>query len=156
MSKEKVYEYFEKNNLKDRIYKFNDSSATVELAAQKLGCEPMRIAKTLAFIVNNKPVLIVAAGDAKVDNAKFRNKFSEKATMIQRELLNELVGHEAGGVCPFCVKENVKVYLDKSLLRFETVYPACGDSNNAIKLTISELETYSNYIEWIDVCRGWN
>jgi len=155
MSKERVLEYFKSKGTEDRIYEFAESSATVELAAERLNCEPKRIAKTLAFLVSNIPILIVAAGDAKVDNTKFRTKFNEKATMIPRENLEELVGHAAGSVCPFGINEGVRVYLDKSLERFDIVYPACGAANNAIKLTIQELEEHSNYEEWIDVCKGW-
>lgn len=155
MSKEIVIEYFKHKGLENRIYEFEESSATVELAAERLNCEPKRIAKTLAFLVSSTPILIVAAGDAKVDNVKFREKFNEKATMIPRENLEQLVGHAAGGVCPFCINEGVKVYLDKSLQRFDIIFPACGASNNAIKLSIKELEQHSNYDEWIDVCKGW-
>ena len=153
MSKEKVIAYFEKQGMKDKIYEFDESSATVALAAQRLNCEEARIAKTLAFIVECKPVLIVAAGDVKIDNAKFKEEFKVKAAMIQKEQLVDLVGHAVGGVCPFEVNEGVKVYLDKSLQRFGTVYPACGASNNAIKLSIKELETHSKFLKWIDVCK---
>lgn len=156
MSSESVIGYFKRNGLEDRLYEFEDSSATVELAAARLGCEPNRIAKTLAFMVKETPILIVTAGDAKVDNAKFRTKFNTKASMIPRENVEGLIGHAVGGVCPFEIKKGVVVYLDESLKRFEYVYPACGASNNAIKLTIPELEKHSNYTEWVDVCKGWN
>lgn len=156
MQKNKVVEYFEMSGMKDKIYEFNESSATVELAAQRLNCEPKKIAKTLALLIKDNPILIVAAGDAKVDNVKYREKFKEKAKMIQIEKLEELVGHKVGGVCPFCIKENVIVYLDVSLKRFEEIYPACGASNNAVKLTINQLEEHSKYLEWIDVCKDWN
>ena len=148
MSKEKVIEYFTKHDMKNKIYEFDESSATVALAAQRLNCEEAKIAKTLAFMVEDKPVLIVATGDVKIDNAKFREQFKVKAAMIPKEKLVDLVGHAVGGVCPFEVKEGVEVYLDKSLLRFDTVYPACGASNNAIKLTINELEEqrFSSYV----------
>ena len=156
MINKKAIEYFKEVGLEARIYEFDDSSATVELAAERLGCEPNRIAKTLAFLVDNYPILIVTAGDAKVDNAKYRAKFNTKASMIPRENVEELIGYGVGGVCPFEVNEGVQIYLDESLKRFEHIYPACGASNNAIKLTIEELEQYSKYIEWIDVCKGWN
>lgn len=154
MSSSKVIEYFKRNGLEDRLYEFDDSSATVELAAKRLGCEPNRIAKTLAFLIENKPILIVAAGDVKIDNVKYRTKFNVKASMIPRENLERLIGYAAGGVCPFEVNEGVDIYLDESLKRFEYVYPACGAANNAIKLTIEELEKHSKCIEWIDVCKN--
>lgn len=153
MSKERVIEYFKKHNMEEKIYEFDDSSATVALAAQQLNCEESRIAKTLAFMVEEKPILIVAAGDVKIDNAKYKEEFKVKAAMVQREDLEKLVGHAVGGVCPFEIKDGVKVYLDKSLQRFDIVYPACGASNNAIKLTIKELEEHSRSIKWIDVCK---
>ena len=154
MSKEKVKEYFKQYGIEKRIQEFDDSSATVELAAIRLGCEPSRIAKTLAFKVEERTILIVAAGDTKIDNAKYKLEFGAKAGMLAKEDLEEKVGHKVGGVCPFAIKENVEVYLDESLKRFETIFPACGAENNAIELSISELEKYSNYIKWIDVCKG--
>ena len=156
MSIEKVKKYFEELEMATRVKEFDVSSATVELAAAALGCEGCRIAKTLSFMVADKPILIVTAGDARVDNRKYKDKFSAKAKMLTADELTELVGHAAGGVCPFAVNEGVRVYLDVSLKRFETVFPACGSANSAIELTIDELEKYSGYIEWIDVCRGWN
>ena len=155
MSREKVIAYFKKNNLENKIYEFEESSATVELAAQRLNCKPERIAKTLAFMVENNPILIVAAGDAKVDNVKYRQEFNSKAIMVPKEDLEALVGHSVGGVCPFAIKQGVKVYLDTSIKRFDTVFPACGASNNAIELTIEQLEEHSRYVKWIDVCKGW-
>ncbi|HHV96163.1 MAG TPA: YbaK/EbsC family protein [Clostridiaceae bacterium] len=155
MSIERVRKYFSQWNMEDRIQEFNVSSATVELAAKALNCEPERIAKTISFMVNGKVILIVAAGDAKVDNSKFKKKFASKAKMLTPEQTLELVGHPVGGVCPFGINEGVSVYLDISLKRFETVFPACGSSNSAIELTIPELEKYSGYIEWVDVCKGW-
>jgi len=152
MGIERVREYFKKWNIENRIQEFDVSSATVELAAKALNCEPMRIAKTLAFKANEKPILIVAAGDARVDNKKYKQKFGAKAKMLSPEEVRELIGYEVGGVCPFGVSEDVAVYLDESLKRFETVFPACGSGNSAIELTIPELEKYSGYIEWIDVC----
>lgn len=132
------------------------SSATVELAAEALHCEPQRIAKTLSFMVDGHAVLVVAAGDAKIDNSKYKAQFGTKAKMLSPEEAESLVGHAVGGVCPFAVNEGVPVYLDVSLKRFETVFPACGSSNSAIELTISELETYSGYVEWVDVCKGYS
>lgn len=153
MAIEKVREYFRRQGMEDRIQEFEVSSATVALAAQALGCDENRIAKTLSFHVGEKVVLIVAAGDAKIDNAKYKAFFSAKAKMLAFEEAEELIGHAVGGVCPFAVNEGVEVYLDESLKRFETVFPACGSSNSAIELTISELEQYSGFISWIDVCK---
>lgn len=153
MSKEAVKEYFKKYGIENRIQELEESSATVELAAKALGCEPERIAKTLSFKVEDKPILIVVAGDAKIDNAKYKAKFNTKAKMLNIEEVEELIGHKVGGVCPFAIKENVKVYLDISLKRFDYVYPAAGSGNSAIKLSIEELEKYSNYCEWVDVSK---
>lgn len=153
MSVEKVKEYFKKFNMENRIQEFETSSATVELAAKALNCEPKRIAKTLSFIVDDKPILIVVAGDAKIDNAKYKAQFNKKATMLKFDEVENIIGHAVGGVCPFAINKGVDVFLDESLKRFETVYPACGSSNSAIELTIEELEKYSNYISWIDVCK---
>ena len=155
MSIERVKEYFGKFNMADRIQEFDVSSATVELAAQALNCEGCRIAKSLSFKVSDKPIVIVAAGDAKVDNAKYKHQFGAKAKMLTVEEAVELIGHAVGGVCPFAVNDGVTVYLDESLKRFETVFPACGSSNSAIELTIEELEAYSGYTEWVNVCKGW-
>ena len=156
MSIEKVREYFKTQKIEDRILEFPVSSATVDLAAQALNCEPCRIAKTLSFTVNNAAILIVTAGDAKIDNAKYKTEFSTKAKMLTPEEAVELIGHAVGGVCPFAVKDGVKIYLDISLKRFNTVFPACGSSNSAIELSISELEKYSQYTKWIDVCKAWD
>ena len=155
MAIDKVKEYFKQYNIEDRIQEFDVSSATVELAAMALGCEGKRIAKTLSFLVDNKALLVVAAGDAKVDNPKYKATFSCKAKMLSYEQVEELVGHAVGGVCPFAIPEDVTVYLDESLKRFETVFPACGSSNSAIELTIAELEKYSNAKGWVDVCKAW-
>lgn len=155
MAIDRVREYFKRWKMENRILEFDVSSATVELAAKALGCEPARIAKTLSFLVEGHPVLIVAAGDAKIDNGKYKAYFSTKAKMIAPAEVESLIGHAVGGVCPFGVKEGVTVYLDESLRRFQTVFPACGSSNSAIELTISELETYSGFSEWIDVCKDW-
>ena len=155
MAIEKVREYFKAFSMEDRILEFDVSSATVELAAQAVGCEPERIAKTLSFMLPEGPILIVAAGDAKIDNRKFKDQFHTKAKMLTPDEVVELVGHAIGGVCPFGINEGVTVYLDESLKRFETVFPACGSSNSAIELTIPDLEKYSGYSAWIDVCKGW-
>ena len=153
MSIEKVKAYFKNFGMEDRVMEFDVSSATVELAAQALNCEPQRIAKTLSFLVDGHAVLIVAAGDARIDNHKYKEQFGKKAKMLSTDEVVELVGHAVGGVCPFAVKEGTKVYLDASLRRFETVFPACGSSNSAIELTIPELEKYSGFLEWVDVCK---
>ena len=155
MAIEKVRAYFAQYQMEDRIREFEDSSATVELAAQALHCAPERIAKTLSFMVEDQPILIVAAGDAKVDNAAYKAQFHCKAKMLQSDQVETLIGHAIGGVCPFGMNEGVKVYLDESLRRFETVFPACGSSNSAIELTIPELEKYTPGSEWVDVCKGW-
>ena len=155
MAIEKVKTYFRKHGMEDRVQEFDVSSATVELAAKALHCEPQRIAKTLSFMVENEAVLIVTAGDAKIDNPKYKAKFGKKAKMLSLDEVETLVGHAVGGVCPFAVNEGVIVYLDISLKRFETVFSACGSSNSAIELTISELEKYSGYAEWVDVCKGY-
>ena len=149
MAIDKVKEYFKAYGMEDRILEFPVSSATVELAAEAVGCEPCRIAKTLSFMANDFPILIVAAGDAKIDNHKYKEKFAKKAKMLTPEEAEQLVGHAVGGVCPFAVNEGVTVYLDESLKRFETVFPACGSSNSAIGLTIEELEKYSSYTEML-------
>jgi len=153
MSIEKVKAYFRQFGMEERVLEFSVSSATVELAAQALGCAPQRIAKTLSFMVGEKPILIVAAGDAKIDNPKYKAAFHQKAKMLSHDQAGDLIGHAVGGVCPFAVNDGVTVYLDESLKRFDTVYPACGSSNSAIELTIPELEKYSNFDSWIDVCK---
>lgn len=155
MAIERVKTFFEKYDMADRVQEFQVSSATVELAAEALHCEPSRIAKTLSFMVGGKVILIVAAGDTKIDNSKYKAQFSAKAKMLTPEEVETLVGHGVGGVCPFAVNEGVSVYLDESLKRFQTVFPACGSSNSAIELTIQELEKYANPVSWIDVCKGW-
>lgn len=153
MSIEKVRQYFKGLGIEDRIMEFDVSSATVELAAVAVGVEGARIAKTLSFIVHDEPILIVTAGDARVDNKKYKAEFSAKAKMLTHEQAAEMIGHAVGGVCPFAVNDGVKVYLDESLKRFETVFPACGSSNSAIELTIEELQRYSKYDKWVDVCK---
>ena len=156
MSIERVKAYFASVGLADRVREFDVSSATVELAALALGCEGKRIAKTLSFMGPAGPLLVVAAGDARIDNPKFKAQFGLKANMLTPEQAVELVGHAVGGVCPFAVNEGVEVWLDESLKRFETVFPACGSSNSAIELTIPELERYAATKGWVDVCKGWN
>ena len=153
MSIEKVKAYFAALGMEDRILEFPVSSATVELAAAALGCEPCRIAKTLSFSVGGAPILIVTAGDVKINNAAYKARFSAKAKMLTPDEAVTLIGHAVGGVCPFAVNEGVTVYLDESLRRFETVFPACGSSNSAIELTVPELEKYSGYTDWVDVCK---
>ena len=151
MAIEKVRAYFEQFGIADRIKEFHESSATVELAAHALCTEPCRIAKTLSFMLGDKAILIVTAGDAKID--KYKSFFGAKAKMLKPEEVNDLIGHGIGGVCPFGINDGVTVYLDESLKRFGTVFPACGSSNSAIELSIPELEKYSNFVEWIDVCK---
>lgn len=153
MSIEKVKAYFAGKGMLDRVMELEVSSATVDLAAQALGVDGSRIAKTLSFSVDGKPVLVVAAGDARIDNAKFKGFFHTKAKMLSHEEAAQLIGHAVGGVCPFAVNEGVVVYLDESLKRFQTVFPACGSGNSAIELTIPELEKYSGMEGWIDVCK---
>jgi len=155
MSVERVKEYFRGKGIEERILEFGVSSATVELAAEALHCEGKRIAKTLSFHVGNRIVLIVAAGDAKIDNQKYKAQFGAKARMLSSEEAEPLTGHPVGGVCPFAVNAGVEVYLDESLRRFGTVFPACGSSNSAIELTIEELEEHSDSLGWVDVCKGW-
>ncbi len=155
MSVESVKEYLKKFGADGKVMEFEESSATVELAAQAVGVEPARIAKTLSFKKDDGCILIVTAGDAKIDNPKFKQFFSMKAKMLSSEEVLELVGHPVGGVCPFGIKEGVPVYLDISMKRFETVFPACGSGKSAIELTCDELFEYSGAKEWIDVCKGW-
>lgn len=155
MSIERVRAYFAQQGIADRILEFAVSSATVELAALAVGCEPARIAKTLSFTVEGEPILVVTAGDAKIDNPKYKAQFAVKAKMLKADEAASLIGHAVGGVCPFAVNEGVRVYLDVSLKRFRTVFPACGSSNSAIELTIPEMEQYSGYTDWVDVCKAW-
>ena len=153
MAIEKVREYFRSVGMEDRVMEFAVSSATVELAAQALSCEPCRIAKTLSFSVDGNPILIVTAGDTKIDNPKYKAQFGTKAKMLSPDEAVSLIGHAVGGVCPFAINEGVTVYLDVSMKRFETVFPACGSSNSAIEMTMEDLETHSGYTAWIDVCK---
>ena len=154
MSIQQVKSYFQQFGMESRVRELPESSATVELAAQALGTQPARIAKTLSFLVGEEPILIVAAGDVKIDNAKYKARFHQKAKMLSPAQVLELIGHPVCGVCPFAVKEGVRVFLDESLKRFQTVFPACGSGNSAIELTLSELERYSGFEEWVDVCKS--
>ena len=143
-------------SMENKILEFDVSSATVDLAAQALNCEPCRIAKTLSFTVDDHTILIVMAGDAKIDNSKYKAQFGTKAKMLAPDEAESRIGHAVGGVCPFAVNKDVIIYLDYSLKRFETVFPACGSSNSAIELSIPELEKYSGFPSWVDICKGWN
>ncbi len=153
MSLERAVNYLREKGLKDHIIIPEHSSATVAEAAKALGCEPGMIAKTLSFLQGDRPVLILAEGAARIDNAKYKARFSCKAKMIPAELVEPLIGHSVGGVCPFGVNENVTVYLDESLKLHEIVYPAAGTDHSAVRLTIAELERACPDAEWIDVCR---
>ncbi|MGN0984273.1 MAG: YbaK/EbsC family protein [Gemmiger sp.] len=156
MAIEQVKDYLAAFGLADRVIEFTQSSATVAEAAADLGCEPARIAKTMAFLTGEGPVLVVMAGDGKVDNARYKARFHTKASMIKPEELVALVGHPMGGVCPFDVRPGVPVYLDESLKRFEIVYPAAGNAASAVRLTIPELErACSHFGGWVDVAKGW-
>ena len=153
MSLDKVKQYFESQGAGDKVLWLEHSSATVELAAEAVGCEPARIAKTLSFLVEDRPSLILTAGDVKVDNKKYKEFFHAKAKMIPGDQVEELVGHAPGGVCPFVINDGIDVYLDASLKRFDIVYPAAGSGNSAVRLTIPELEHFSDFKEWIDICK---
>lgn len=153
MSFVKAYNHLKKYNLQDRVIKFEILTSTVAEAATALGSTEGEIAKSLAFFVSDNPILVIAAGDKKIDNAKFKHEFGVKAKMISFELVEEVIGHPAGGVCPFGVNDDVKVYLDESLKQYEIVYPACGSHNSAVRLKIFEIEQTSNYIKWVNVCK---
>lgn len=153
MSIEKGIAYFRQFGMEDRVREFDVSSATVELAALALGVDGARIAKTLSFKKDDSCILILAAGDARIDNHKFKEKFHMKAKMLAPDEVLSIVGHPVGGVCPFGINDGIDVYLDESLKRFETVFPAVGSANSAIELNLDELYKYSNAIEWIDVCK---
>ena len=155
MSIERVREYFETLGIADRIKEIDESSATVALAAKALGCVEGRIAKTISFSLDGAPILIVAAGDMKIDNAKYKARFGKKAKMLSHEEAAELIGHAVGGVCPFAVNEGVKIYLDESLKRFQTVFPACGSANSAIEMDCETLYTCAGAQGWVDVCKSW-
>ncbi|QED46195.1 YbaK/EbsC family protein [Cytobacillus dafuensis] len=157
MSLETVKAHFKKWNREADILEFETSSATVELAAEAIGCIPARIAKTLSFKgEGDQAILVVAAGDAKVDNKKFRQAFGLKARMLSADEVVEQTGHIIGGVCPFGLANELDVYLDISMKRYETLFPACGSSNSAIELTLDEIFEYSSAKEWVDVCKGWD
>lgn len=153
MSFFKAKENLQKYGLENKIMEFTVSSATVKEAAKAIDCKEEEIAKTLSFIVSDHPILIVVAGDSKIDNSKFKREFHTKAKMIPFDQVENLIGHAVGGVCPFGVNEGVTVYLDDSLKRFEVIYPACGSANSAVKLSLDELENASNYQKWVDVCK---
>lgn len=153
MSFKCAQEHLKKYNLDKNIMEFDVSSATVKDAALALNCEEGEIAKSLSFIVKDKPILIIVSGNSKIDNNKYKKQFETKAKMIPFEQVNEMIGHEVGGVCPFGINDEVTVFLDESLKQYEIVYPACGSSNSAVKLTIEQLEKTSNYKNWIDVCK---
>ncbi len=156
MSIDRVKDYFRQWNIEDRIQEFSTSSATVALAAQALGVAEQRIAKTLSFQSGEGCILVVAAGDAKIDNSRFKASFGMKAKMLSPDEVSRLVGHDIGGVCPFAVNDTVEaIYLDESLRRFDTVYPACGSASSAIRLSCDELEKYAHAAGWVDVCKGW-
>ena len=153
MSIERARAHLRKHGLEERIQEFTVSSATVALAAEALGCEPARIAKSLSFEKGESAILVIAAGDARIDNAKFKQRFGMKAKMLSAEKVEPLIGHGIGGVCPFGVNEGIEVYLDESMKRFETVYPAAGTSASAVYLTLEELERASEALGWVDVCK---
>ena len=153
MSYEKAYNHLKKYNLENRVIEFEQLTSTVAEAAQALGSTEGEIAKSLAFLVNEKPILVLAAGDKKIDNAKFRQEFNIKAKMIPFDSVENLIGHPAGGVCPFGINEGVLVFLDETLKQYEIVYPACGTHHTAVKLKINELEQASGYIKWVNVCK---
>ena len=156
MSIEKVRAYFEEIGIANRIVEFESSSATVDLAAIAVRVQSARIAKSLSFHVNGNPIIVVTSGDAKIDNHQYKEQCQTKAKMLTHEEAHNLIGHDVGGVCPFALPENVKVYLDVSMKRFETVFPAAGSGNSAIEMTCEELEHYSsNFEAWVDVSKGW-
>ncbi len=153
MAIEKVKAYFAQFQMEDKIIEKEESTATVELAAQALGVEPDRIAKTLSFKVNEEPIVIVMSGCSRIDNAKYKAYFHSKAKMLAFDEVEPLIGHAVGGVCPFGINEGVKVYLDNSLKKHQTVFPACGSDNSAIELNMEEMEIYSRAIEWINISK---
>ena len=155
MSFERVKEYFDHLGMANRVKEFEESSATVELAAEAIGCKPELIAKTMSFLLDDEAILIVTAGDARVDNKKYKSLFHKKAKMVPAESLESIIGHPPGGVCPFAINKNVRVFLDESLKRFDIVYPAAGSSKSAVKLNLEELEKFSLSEAWVDVCKDW-
>lgn len=156
MSIIKVKEYLRKYNMEDRIMEFTTSGATVEEASQTIGCTQKEVAKTLSFLVGEKKIIIVVAGDARIDNAKYKSYFGKKAKMVPHDEVEALIGHQVGGVCPFGVNDDVEIYLDKTLKANKFVYPACGNCNSAIKLSLEEFEKIVKYKDWIDVCKEYN
>ena len=153
MAIDKVKQFFKQYKLEDKIIEFDESSATVELAAKALHTEGKRIAKTMSFRLKDRFILIILAGDAKISNSKYKAFFHEKAHMLKFDEVESIIGHPPGGVCPFAINDGIDVYLDESLKRMEIIYPACGSSKSAVKLTIKELEECSNYEKWVDVCK---
>lgn len=153
MSIDKVKAYFEKFNMENSVMEFPVSSATVPEAAKALNCEEARIAKTLSLKLNDEAILVVIAGDKKIDNHKYKQNFGKKAVMLKFEEVESMTGHPVGGVCPFAAKDNIKIFLDESLKRFDTVFPACGSPNSAIELTVAQLEKYSKATSWVDVSK---
>lgn len=156
MSFDSAKAYLATKGLEDRVLSFPVSSATVELAAKAVGCEPAHIAKSLCFLAEDSPLMILAAGDAKVDNPKYKAQFGTKTKMLTPEQAETLVGHSVGGICPFGIQDGVQVYLDVSLQRFPTIYPACGNASSAVKLSCEELsQVAQHFCGWVDVCKGW-
>lgn len=153
MSFEKAKEYLSKYNLEDHVMTFDVSSRTVAEAATAIGCQEGEIAKTLSFIVEDKPILIVVSGASRIDNSKYKAEFHTKAKMVPYEQVESLIGHAAGGVCPFGIKDDIDVYLDESIKKYDIIYPACGNAQSAVKLTLKELEKIANSKKWIDVCK---
>ncbi len=156
MSVENIKELFKKNNIEELILHSEEISDTVIHAAKLLGCEPKQIAKTMSFVVYDNPIVIVSSGDSKIDNSKYKAYFKTKAKMIPFNEVERITGHTPGGICPFALNEGVRVYLDISLKRFDIIYTGGGDEHTTIKVNIEQLERYSNYTEWIDICNGWN
>lgn len=153
MAIEKVKEYFNQYGMEDRVIEFDSSSATVELAAKVLNCREKDIVKSMAFMTSDGPIVIEVAGDARIDNSKYKKEFQCKAKMIKQDELVSQIGHPMGGVCPFAVNDNVKVYLDESLKQLDQLYPAAGSPNSAVKLNLEELEEYTNYEKWVNVTK---
>lgn len=152
MAFDKAYEYLSRHGFADRVQTFTVSSSTVELAAKALGTEPARIAKSLTFLLGDRALMVICAGDVKVNSGKFKARFGVKAKMLTREQVHDMIGHDVGGVCPFGINEDVTVFLDESLKRFDIVYPACGSDNSAVALTPEELSNLSWSQGWVDVC----
>lgn len=153
MSFENAKEHLKKYNLDNNIMEFNISSATVKDAANAINCSENEIAKSLSFLVDDMPILIVVSGTSRIDNNKYKSEFNTKAKMIPFDEVEKYIGHSVGGVCPFGINPGVKIYLDTSLKKLGTIYPACGSSNSAVKLSLDELEQTTNYLKWVDVCK---